>query len=635
MASHPTDPGTSLPWASCANNTVKDVPAAVESAHAAFEKYKKLTPRTRAQLLTDWDTLIRGARSDLAKILTHETGKPISESLGEIDYATGFTRWFAGEAERIQGGVFVPATPNRRVFTIKQPIGVAVALVPWNFPIAMVLRKAGAALAAGCTMIVKPSPETPITTLVLAHLAAKAGFPPGAFNVLTTDLDNTPALSEALCKHPLVKKVTFTGSTRVGKLVAAHCASGLKKVTLELGGNCPFIVFDDADLDQALSQLMALKWRHAGQACITANRVYVQSGVYDKFTQMLKDSTSQLVVGHGAKEGTTMGPVTTPRSIDKAASQVDDARKLGAKLVLGGKPKTDCGNGYFFEPTILADMKPEMLISREETFAPILALYRFETEEEAVRLANDTSMGLASYAFTKNVDRMWRMLENLEAGMIGMNTGMSLAFLFNLTERDALTLSHFQATPLRPSHRLEASKNLAMGRKAARMSQSTSILSRRRVLSPLRDSTNRYWELNYAHNASYPRQSIKSMGTLLRLSRSSRKQPTIFDPLPVLHASLSSPRNKSRIPLPVPVTEVLQSLTNAPNRSCHMHGIQSSGAFQKQAKLPSSKPSPGLTHSASQPPVSHDTTPQQRSCTHRIRTLNCDRVAGRIILLIL
>jgi succinate-semialdehyde dehydrogenase/glutarate-semialdehyde dehydrogenase len=369
-----------------------------------------------------WDTLIREARSDIAKIITHETGKPIAEAYGEIDYSTGFTWWFAGEAERINGGIATPAAPGRRVFTVKQPIGVAAALVPWNFPMAMILRKAGAALAAGCTMVIKPSPETPITTLALVHLAQKAGFPAGALNVLTTDLENTPALSEALCTHPLVKKVTFTGSTRVGKLIASHCAQGLKKVTLELGGNCPFIIFDDANLNQALDQLMLLKWRHAGQACITANRVYVQAGVYDKFAEMLKEKTSKLVIGHGAAEGTTLGPLTTPRSLTKAASQVEDAKKLGAKVILGGNEIKDKG-GYFFEPTILTDMTKEMLISSEESFAPIAALYKFETEEEVVQLANDTSMGLASYAFTKNIDRMWRMLENLEAGMIGMNTG--------------------------------------------------------------------------------------------------------------------------------------------------------------------------------------------------------------------
>jgi succinate-semialdehyde dehydrogenase/glutarate-semialdehyde dehydrogenase len=375
-------------------------------------------------LLLKWDTLIREAREDLAKILTYETGKPIAESYGELDYSTGFTWWFAGEAERIQGTVMIPSAPNRRLFTIKQPIGVAAALVPWNFPIAMILRKAGAALAAGCTMICKPSPETPLTCLALAHLATKAGFAPGVLNVITTDLDNTPPLSEALCKHPLVKKVTFTGSTRVGKLIASHCAQGLKKVTLELGGNCPFIVFDDANLEQAMDALMLLKWRHAGQACISANRIYVQNGVYDKFAEMLRERTSKLQIGHGAEKGTTIGPVTTPRGIDKVISQLEDAKKHGAKVILGGKKVTD-KNGYFFEPTILTDMNEKMLVAREETFAPLAALFKFDTEEQAVKWANDTSMGLASYAFTKNVDRIWRMLENLEAGMIGMNTGLS------------------------------------------------------------------------------------------------------------------------------------------------------------------------------------------------------------------
>lgn len=398
----------------------------MQSSHNAFQAYKLLNPRARAKLLLKWNDLITDSRHDLATILVYETGKPLAEAYGEIDYALGFTWWFAGEAERIQGTVSVPAAPNRRVITIKQPVGVAVALVPWNFPVAMVLRKAGAALAAGCTLIVKPSPETPLSCLALAHLAAEAGFPPGVFNVLTTDLENTPSLSEALCKHPLVRKVTFTGSTAVGKIVARHCAEGLKKVTLELGGNCPFIIFDDADLQQALDALMLLKWRHAGQACITANRVYVQSGVIAKFTQMLTVATKKLKLGHGAEDGTTMGPVTTPRGISKAMNQVSDAVNLGARAVLGGEPVQD-RPGYFFPPTILTDMTPNMLLSREETFAPVCALYSFSTEAEAVKAANDTSMGLASYFFTKNVDRTWRLLENLEAGMVGMNTGNSSA----------------------------------------------------------------------------------------------------------------------------------------------------------------------------------------------------------------
>ncbi|GAB7348332.1 hypothetical protein MBLNU459_g6307t1 [Dothideomycetes sp. NU459] len=423
------DPGNGKVWASAPDMDASDVDAAVQGAHTAFQSYRKTNPRTRAQWLLKWDALIREHRDDIAQIVTHETGKPLFESQGELDYALGFTWWFAGEAERVQGTVQTPAAPGRRVFTVKQPIGVAVALVPWNFPIAMILRKAGAALAAGCTMIVKPSPETPLSVLTLALLAEKAGFPKGVFSVLTTSLDNTPALSEALCRHALVKKVTFTGSTRVGKLVAKICADGLKKVTLELGGNCPFLVFDDADLEQAATQLMALKWRHAGQACITANRVYVQSGVYAKFAEILLEKTRALKVGHGAEKSTTMGPVTTPRSLDKAAAQVEDAKANGGKVVLGGKKLHGSNgyDGYFFEPTLITGANKEMLIAREETFAPVLALFEFDSEEEAVRAANETSMGLASYYFTKNVDRTWRLLENLEAGMIGMNTGNSSA----------------------------------------------------------------------------------------------------------------------------------------------------------------------------------------------------------------
>ncbi|OCT53805.1 Succinate-semialdehyde dehydrogenase [NADP(+)] [Cladophialophora carrionii] len=433
------DPGSDKVWASCPDNAVEDVDAAIQSSYNAFQDYKILNPRKRAQLLYKWHELITNAKEDLAKILTYETGKPIAESIGELDYSLGFTWWFAGEAERIHGSVFTPSAPNRRTFVVKQPIGVAVALVPWNFPIAMILRKAGAAFAAGCTMVVKPSPETPLTCLSLAHLATKAGFAPGVFNVLTTSLDNTPSLSEAMCLHPLVKKVTFTGSTRVGKIVASLCAKNLKKCTLELGGNCPFIIFDDADLEQALAQFMALKWRHAGQACISANRVYVQSGVYDKFTQMLVEKTKTLKVGHGAEKGTTMGPVTTPRGLAKAEEQAADAIKHGAKLQLGtgkayknAKAEEGAGSGkglsgYFMDPTILTEMNDQMLIAKEETFAPVTGLFKFEKEEEAVKWANDTSMGLASYAFTKNVDRIWRMLENLEAGMIGLNTGNSSA----------------------------------------------------------------------------------------------------------------------------------------------------------------------------------------------------------------
>ncbi|SPJ85498.1 probable succinate-semialdehyde dehydrogenase [Fusarium torulosum] len=421
------DPGTGETFTSCADYDTSDVDTVVKSSAQAFEEFRKENPRTRARKLLEWDRLIRQNKDNLARILTYESGKPLAEAHGELDYALGFTWWFAGEAERIRGNVSVPSTPNRRVVVIKQPIGVCVALVPWNFPVAMILRKAGAALAAGCTFIAKPSPETPLTCLALAKLASDAGFSPGVFNVVPTSLANTPDVAEALCKHPLIKKVSFTGSTAIGSLIAKHCSEGLKKVSLELGGNCPFILFDDCNQNQALDALLALKWRHAGQACITANRVYVQSGIYEEFLEKLVSRSETLKQGHGLDPDTTIGPLTTLRGVTKAQEHVDDAVAAGAKIVLGGKPATQAGKGFFFQPTILRDATQSMLISREETFAPVLAVYSFETEDEAVNYANDTSMGLASYFFTKDVDRTWRLLENLEAGMIGMNSGNSSA----------------------------------------------------------------------------------------------------------------------------------------------------------------------------------------------------------------
>lgn len=370
-----------------------------------------------------WHALITDSRSDLATLVTHETGKPLTEALGEVDYALGFAWWFAGEAERIRGAISQPSVSSRRTLIVKQPIGVSVALVPWNFPVAMIICKVAAALAAGCTMIVKPSPETPLSTLALADLALRAGFGKGVLNIITTDNRNTPDVSEALCKHPLVRKVTFTGSTAVGRLIAKHCASGLKKLTLELGGNCPFIVFDDSDMDQAVAALMILKWRTAGQACTHANRVYVQSGIYDAFISKMLTATNAIKVGHGMDPETTMGALTTERQVDKVESHVHDAVRKGGKIMCGGERASSKGN--FFNPTIIADMKDDMLSTTEEIFGPLLGIYKFDTEEEVVRRANDTNMGLAAYFFTRDVDRTWRMLENLESGMIGMNTGKS------------------------------------------------------------------------------------------------------------------------------------------------------------------------------------------------------------------
>lgn len=423
ILTHPaTDPGTGKVFAECPNSDASDVDAHVQSSQAAFLQYREVNPRERAKLLLKWHALITDAKTDLAKLVVYETGKPMTEALGEVDYALGFAWWFAGEAERIRGSIATPSVSNRRTFVVKQPIGVCVALAPWNFPVAMIIRKAAAALAAGCTMIIKPSPETPLSILALADLALRAGFAPGVLNIITTDNENTPSVSEALCKHPLVRKATFTGSTAVGRLIAKHCSTGLKKLTLELGGNCPFLVFDDADLDKALAALMILKWRTAGQACTHANRVYVQSGAYDKFADMVVKATRDIKVGHGATEGTSMGALTTSRGVEKTERLVSDAKSKGGQVLCGGSRLTGHA-GNFFEPTVISGMTPSMQVTREEVFGPLLGLYRFETEEEAIREANNTTMGLAAYFFTKDVNRTWRLLESLEAGMIGMNSG--------------------------------------------------------------------------------------------------------------------------------------------------------------------------------------------------------------------
>ncbi|KAF5672262.1 succinate-semialdehyde dehydrogenase [Fusarium circinatum] len=331
-----TDPGSGIVWATCPDNAAEDVDNGVQSSYKGFLEYKELTARRRAQLLLEWYRLIGVAKEDLAKI------------------------WFAGEAERVQGTIGASSNAERRVLTIKQPIGVTVALVPWNFPVAMIMRKASAAFAAGCSMIVKPSPEAPLSCLALVDLATRAGFPAGTFNVLTISLENTPGLSEALCTHPLVAKVTFTGSTRVGKIVAGLCAQGLKKCTLELGGTCPVIVFDDADIDQDIDQIMALKWMNAGQACIAANRVYVQAGIYEKFATALAKKTSKFKTGHGADPANNLGAVTTIVGLRKAESQVQNALENGAKLRTGsGRPLLLSSSGassQFMEPVVLTGM---------------------------------------------------------------------------------------------------------------------------------------------------------------------------------------------------------------------------------------------------------------------------------------
>ncbi|KZL81351.1 aldehyde dehydrogenase [Colletotrichum incanum] len=446
------DPGTGRVWATCPDSTRDDVHSVIKSSFSAFQVFSRTTPaRERARLLISWHHLIIASRMDLATILVHETGKPLNEALAEVDYGAGLVRWFAGEAEHLDPDPPLPSpapspttsrassptsedsaasalpTPGTGAFLrkrgaiLKRPIGVVLALVPWSFPLALTLRKSAAALAAGCTVIVKPSSETPISALALACLADRAGFPAGVLNVLTTSLGNTPVVSEALCMHPLVKAVSFTGSARVGKRVAASCTRNLKRLSLDLGGNCPFIVFDDADLEQTAKDLAALKWRHAGQACVAPNRCYVDRRVYESFSNLLIAEAAKLKLGHGMTRGTTLGPLTTIRGLYKAEALCKDAMDKGAVKLLG-TGRREPGDGYFMAPTVLSGMTDGMLMCREEIFAPILGLYVFDTEDEVVSRANDTPVGLAGYVFTKNHDRLWRMFERLEAAVLGMNT---------------------------------------------------------------------------------------------------------------------------------------------------------------------------------------------------------------------
>lgn len=412
-----------------------------------------MSARERARLILKWDELIRENKEDLAQLLVFETGKPYAEALGEVDYALTFSWWMAGEAERQYGSVAngngPGPTANNRFVIIKQPVGVVATLTPWNFPIALFVRKVATALAAGCTVVNKPSPETPITCLALGLLAKRAGFAPGVINILPCDLGNTPSIGLALCQHPTVSKISFTGSTRIGKLLAQQCAPYLKKLTLELGGNGPFIIFEDADLDKAINNLMACKFRHAGQTCVCAQRVFVQESILEKVEQMLaKRIKSDLKMGHGMEKGTTLGPLTTPRSIGKAKSHVDDAIEKGAKLITGYSPNLSPPGsassnissastlntvntesvpqeGYFFPPTLISNVNDKMLVTQEESFAPVLSLLPFSTEEEVIERANNTSMGLTSYVFSSNADRLWRCFENIETGNVGINVGMT------------------------------------------------------------------------------------------------------------------------------------------------------------------------------------------------------------------
>jgi succinate-semialdehyde dehydrogenase/glutarate-semialdehyde dehydrogenase len=400
----------------------QEATAAVDAAHAAFPSWRATTADDRAQCLRRWFDLITEHAEDLARLITLEEGKPLAESRAELRYAASFVRWFSEEARRVRGEVIPAPHASQRIVVTREPVGVAVAITPWNFPAAMITRKAAPALAAGCTMVVKPAEHTPMTALALAELALRAGMPAGVFNVITVAGEDAPAVGDTLCHDARVRKITFTGSTAVGKILLRHAADGVKKVSMELGGNAPFIVFDDADLDAAVDGVMAAKFRNTGQSCIGANRVLVQAGVYDEFARKVALRVAALKVGDGLAEGVQVGPLIDRAAADKALDHVADARAHGARVLQGGG--RHALGACFVEPTVLADMTPAMRIAREETFGPVMPLFRFTTEDEAVAMANDTEFGLAAYLYSQGAARIWRVSGRLETGMLGINTGL-------------------------------------------------------------------------------------------------------------------------------------------------------------------------------------------------------------------
>lgn len=392
---------------------------AIAAAEAALPAWRGKTAKERSAILRKWFELIMANQEDLARLLSWEQGKPLAESRGEIAYGASFIEWFAEEAKRIYGDVIPHDKQGRRLVVIKQPIGVVAAITPWNFPNAMITRKVGPALAAGCTVVVKPASETPLSALALAELGARAGLPAGVLNIVTGD---ARAIGGALTASPVVRKLSFTGSTGIGKLLMAQCADTMKKVSMELGGNAPFIVFDDADLDAAVAGAMASKYRNSGQTCVCTNRMLVQDGVYDEFAKRLAAAVNALKVAPAHVDGAEQGPLINAKAVAKVEEHIADAVAKGAKVLAGGKPHAL--GGSFFEPTVLGEVTPDMLVARDETFGPLAPIFRFKTEAEAIQMANDTEFGLASYLYTRDLGRAWRVSEALEYGMVGVNEGI-------------------------------------------------------------------------------------------------------------------------------------------------------------------------------------------------------------------
>lgn len=393
--------------------------AAIAAAEAALPAWRALTAKERGAKLRRWFELLNENSDDLALMMTTEQGKPLAEAKGEVTYAASFIEWFAEEAKRVYGDTIPGHQGDKRIMVIKQPVGVTAAITPWNFPAAMITRKAAPALAAGCTMVVKPAPQTPFTALALAVLAERAGIPAGVFSVITGD---AIGIGNEMCSNPVVRKLSFTGSTQVGIKLMEQCAPTLKKLSLELGGNAPFIVFDDANIDAAVEGAMIAKYRNAGQTCVCANRIYVQAGVYDEFARKLSIAVGKLKVGEGITEGVTTGPLINRAAVEKVLSHLEDALSKGATVVAGGKPHSLGGN--FFEPTVLTHVDSSMRVAREETFGPLAPLFKFTDVDDVIKQANDTEFGLAAYFYGRDISLVWKVAEALEYGMVGVNTGL-------------------------------------------------------------------------------------------------------------------------------------------------------------------------------------------------------------------
>ena len=414
------DPATGHKLADVANLGPADAEAAIAAANAAWPAWRAQTAKQRSIILRKWFDLLMANQEDLGRIMTAEQGKPFAEAKGEVAYGASFVEWFAEEAKRVNGETLPQFDNNRRLMVLKQPIGVCAAITPWNFPLAMITRKVAPALAAGCPVIIKPAELTPLTALAAAELAMRAGIPAGVLNMITADADNSIAVGKAICASDVVRHISFTGSTEVGRILMAQSAPTVKKMSLELGGNAPFIVFNDADIDSAVEGAFASKYRNAGQTCVCSNRLYVQSGVYDEFVEKFAAKVKTAKVGNGFEDGVNQGPLIEEAALEKVQRHVDDAVAKGARVMAGGKRLA----GQFFEPTVVADATADMLCAKEETFGPFAPVFKFETEQEAVDAANNTEFGLASYFYSRDIGRIYRVAEALEYGMVGINVGI-------------------------------------------------------------------------------------------------------------------------------------------------------------------------------------------------------------------